>query len=59
MLHALEKKEYAEIIEDEAAVYLAAVLEYISAELLEVSGNVARDRKRSRIIPYDISAAVR
>lgn len=42
-----------------APVYLAAVLEYLSAELLEMSGNSARDNKRKRIIPRDLVLAIR
>lgn len=34
-----------------AYVYLAAVIEYTIAELLEIAGNVARDNKRVRIVP--------
>ncbi|KAJ6621354.1 histone-fold-containing protein [Mycena sp. CBHHK59/15] len=40
-------------------VYLAAVLEYLMAELLELAGNCARDNHRVRIIPRHLLLAVR
>lgn len=42
-----------------ASIYLAAVLEYLSAEILELSGNAARDLQLKRIIPRHITLAVR
>ena len=55
----LRKGHYADRIGSGAPVYLAAVLEYLSAEILELAGNAARDNKKHRIIPRHLQLVVR
>ncbi|XP_044289762.1 histone H2A, sperm-like [Varanus komodoensis] len=55
----LKNGHYAERISPGASVYLAAVLEYLTAEILELAGAAAHQNKKQRIGPRHILLAVK
>ena len=55
----LKQRKYASRIGAGAPVYLAAVMEYMAVEILELAGIAARDNNKSRIIPRHIQLAIR
>lgn len=59
-IHRLLKRgKYSERIAGGAPIYLASIIEYLVAEVLELAGNAAKDNKRSRICPRHLLLAVR
>ncbi|KAK7507233.1 hypothetical protein BaRGS_00001168 [Batillaria attramentaria] len=59
MLRYLKRDTHHVRIGSGTPVYMAAVIEYLTAEILELAGNAARDFKRGRITPRHILLAVR
>jgi histone H2A len=53
--HHLLKGNYTESIRGGAPMYLATIMEYSAAEVLDLEGNAARENKKSSIIPVTCS----
>lgn len=59
-IHRLMRKgNFSERIGAGTPVYLAAVLEYLIGEVLDLSGNAARDNKKTKISPRHLQLVIR
>lgn len=52
----IEKKSSR--VSETAGVYLAGVLEYLTAEILELAGNACKDERKKVITPYHVKKVV-
>ena len=55
----LREGPYSYHVQNRAPIFLAAVIEYLNVEIMELSGNAARDNKKITIYPRHIMLAVR
>ena len=59
MAKRLRNYSHARRLSSCAPVFLTAVLEYLTAEIIELAGNIAHDRRKRRISPQMINMAIR
>jgi histone H2A len=55
----MRQGRYADRVGAGAPIYLASVLEYLTAEIIELAGNAATANKRNRITPRYLTLAIR
>ena len=55
----LRQGRYCDRIGKGAAVFMAATLDYLCSEILEIAGNIAEQHKKTRITPRHIQLGVR
>ena len=55
----LRRGGYSKRVSPGAGIFAAAILEYLTAEVVELAGNACRDNKRKTINPRHLMLAVR
>ena len=55
----MTKRRFGKKVHPSAGIFLAGVLEYLTAEILELSGNAARDNKKKLLTPRHVQMAIR
>merc|ERR1719359_1496871 len=54
-----KQENIAQRVGSGAPIFMAAVLEYVIAELLELAGNTSREHKKTRISPRHLQIAIK
>ncbi|XP_060632151.2 histone H2A, sperm-like [Anolis sagrei] len=54
----LRRGDYAERIGSGASVYMAAVLQYLTYDIVDIAGNIASGDEKRRIVPEHLQQAI-